>query len=457
MDEEQARAAAQARRQRILEGADKRMDRVNGISADGEEEVAPESSGSSTKSKLAAMRRRRFKKSSAAASAATNEGETTTTETVKEAPALTTKEVTPPKVVEEIKDAVVEEVISPTEDAPPSESTAGTTDEGDGTTKKKYLGVARMRRNMIKKKQQEKLEAEQGGDLAPKASIPKKFSKVAGGAGKSLIPILMHLVTILLLFGAGLEVALQQNVIEYRGDLTVHQTLAPQQELKLWKMVSAAPSPSGSVVKDPLLEEGASTTAYVPIEEDEFAEADGGPRHVNLDPLFGVDFDVVMAGPGLLKILGRMAIVVHRLNLSVFYYFPLRMWANLLGLLSSPPVLCLAALAIRQGSNMLGGKLPKSTADDAKTSSSQPQDVVTMAKNFVGGFIGKAFPTAIKFYDAWTHLRSDMYVVLCGLFVGLVWHHYLSGAVGITDEVWTEDVPEVLTESLANSVGSEEL
>jgi hypothetical protein len=448
MDEEQARAAALARRQRILEGADKRMDRVNGISADGEEEVAPDSgtAGSSSKSKLAAMRRRRFKKSSASPSAAT-------TETAKEAPVVT-KEV---KVVEEIKDAVVEEVSipAPTKDPPtPSESTAST---DDGTTKKKYLGVARMRRNMIKKKQQEKLEAQESGDQpALNATIPKKFSKVAGARGKSFTPILMHFLTILLLFGAGLEVALQQNVIEYRGDLTVHQTLAPQEELKLWQMVSAAPSAS-SVVKDPLLED-ASTTAYVPIEEDEFATADDGPNEVNLDPLFGLDLDAVTAGPGLLMILGRMAIAVHRLNLSIFYYFPLRMWANLLGLLSSPPVLCLAALVIRQGSNLLGGKLPKNTANDAKTSSSPPQDVVTMAKNFVGGFIGKAFPTATKLYDAWTHLRSDMYVVLCGLFVGLVWHHYLSGGAGDSVEEISEGIiPEVVTESLANAAASEEL
>ena len=63
-DEEKARQEAEARRQKILEKANNRMDLVNGIkSSDDREE---ETEKPKTSSKLAAMRRRRFKKGGAA-------------------------------------------------------------------------------------------------------------------------------------------------------------------------------------------------------------------------------------------------------------------------------------------------------------------------------------------------------------------------------------------------------
>jgi hypothetical protein len=48
-------------------------------------------------------------------------------------------------------------------------------------------------------------------------------------------------------------------------------------------------------------------------------------------------------------------------------------------------------------------------------------------------------------------LRSDMYIVLCGLFVGVVWHHYVSPSDASS---FLQDVPD-LTESVSGSLADE--
>lgn len=435
MDEDEARAAAEARRQRILETADKRMDRVNGFLADDtvgttsedatgadQPPAAAVATGGKKTSKLAAMRRRRFRKNAEAASAGTT---ATTTESADKESEQGTKDETSPPAAESkevTKEEASPEPVEQTEETKPV-SAAATESSSDASTKK-YVGVARMRRKMIKERQQKKqqVEEEEEEEMAPTA-VPTKLATPP----KSTYAIVMHLVTVLFLFLAGFEVGLQQNVIEYRDDLTIHHTLAPQQELRLLNQEVSLSyfSPTPTIVKGSANTDQEPPTPYV--EDDEFAskEEKDSDKEENLDPLFGVDLDELTAGPGLFMMMGRIAVRVHRFLLSLVYYFPIRMWNNILALIASPPILCLTAIAIRQGSHLLGGKLPEATVDDAKTST-QHQDVMASVKNVVSNFILKSFPTATKIYEAWTHLRSDMYVVWCGLFVGLVWHHYLS-------------------------------
>ena len=440
MDEDQARAEAEARRQRILDAANSRMDRVSGLAgSDGKEaaEITTEDGAAAEKkpsSKLAAMRKRRFQKKKAAPAETTapvsgtdeqeqekdnskTEKETTTTESL---PKEQEKEKTP-------------DVPATKEDTVSEPATAAAESSEAASSSKKYMGVAKMRRKMIKEKQKQQ-EQGSASEQVPSA-LPQKFSKLA--APKPTFPIMMHLLTVLFLFLAGFEVGLQQSVIEYRGDnLTIHQTVAPQQELRLLNQgVSLSYfSPSPTILKE-AGETNPPPTPYVAADqEDEFAtndDKDDAVKEENLDPLFGVDLDALTSGPGLFMFLGRFAVSVHRMILSIFYYFPIRIWNNVLFLIASPPVLCLAALAIRQGSHVLGGKLPEASPDEAKTST-QPQDIMATIKNGVTSLIGRAFPTLTKIYEAWTHLRSDMYVVMCGLFVGLVYHHYLAAPVTST-------------------------
>jgi hypothetical protein len=307
------------------------------------------------------------------------------------------------------------------------------------------MGVAKMRRKMIKEKKEKQggQEDKEGGTATTSTtttSIPKKFSLVAKKR-TSTVTIVMHLCTILCLFMTGFEVGLQQSIIEYHDDspVTVHETLAPQQEgLRLLDHVStmatttlSSLAPTPSTIQKDVVDSSSPPSPYRSKggEDDEFKKIEDEQTETeNLDPLFGVDLDALTAGPGLLMMMGRFAVSVHRMILAIVYYLPIRIWNTVLSLVVQPPVLCLATLAIRQFSNLLGGKLPELNTEEGKTST-QHQDVMTSISNMVTGFLGKAFPTATKLYEAWTHLRSDMYVVMCGLFTGLVWHHYLASTL----------------------------
>lgn len=115
---------------------------------------------------------------------------------------------------------------------------------------------------------------------------------------------------------------------------------------------------------------------------------------------------------------------MHRKGLAVFYYFPMKIVNGIINtikqLLIIPPMLCLVALALRQvvGKMILGAKLPDKVEDG-----NEHKDVISMVKQFVTNFALATFPTAASLYDAWVHLRADMYVIVCGLLVGLAWKH----------------------------------
>jgi hypothetical protein len=153
--------------------------------------------------------------------------------------------------------------------------------------------------------------------------------------------------------------------------------------------------------------------------------------------LFQVDLDQLTAGEGLYFTLARMAVRVHRWNLAIFYYGPRSFFVALSSFLWSliqfPPIAFLLAIAIRQviGKAVLGAKLPEKIVDET-----QHKDILSSIKTFVSNLLSSSFPTAVTFYDIWTHLRSDMYVLLCGLLVGWAWsHHPQAGSpYGVTTE-----------------------
>lgn len=202
---EAARSAAEARRKRILEKADKRMGVVSGEQAQDEEEVKQSSARAA---RLRAARQKRYGKK-----------KTETSESKKEeTPALSTSEK-----VEDSKaatEAVTTETmaVNPEESSPDESiaqeeavgvqtapSSAGKEpDESPEEPKKKYVGVAKMRRQMIMKKKLAEAEDTKKSQPRPnkgEVGLPLKplSSQVAS------LPIYMHIVTILLLFLAGLD------------------------------------------------------------------------------------------------------------------------------------------------------------------------------------------------------------------------------------------------------------
>lgn len=442
--EQAARDAAAQRRQKILQKAQERMSIVEGTyssnkavedttTPDGTE--APEAP--STASRLAAMRRRRFKKSAAAVEPVvpTEEEAAAPTASTAEEPAAV---VTPVFIPEEeavsaempslMKEASVEkEAIDSVQNAvvPPEEN-------APSLPKKKYLGVAKMRRRMIQERHPEASSTERVEEEVPVTALPKLKKQ------RSLVttlPIAMYLVTTLLLFLTGLNIGLQQSTVDYCHDggadvcTVVPSELAPRSLGGLQRILSLMDDTTAAVPKKVIKPSVATPEwqeALQTEEEDEFAEngASTQSSNDNIDPVFGVDLDQYTQGDGIYFVLAQFAVRVHRWNLAVVYYVPRSFYIGLSSFVASliqfPPILFLLAMAIRQvmGKIVLGAKLPEKIVD-----ATQHKDIVSSIQTFVSNWFSSSFPTAVTFYDIYTHLRSDMYVVLCGLLVGWAWSH----------------------------------
>mmetsp|Transcript_128785 Transcript_128785/g.372619 ORF Transcript_128785/g.372619 Transcript_128785/m.372619 type:complete len:455 (-) Transcript_128785:192-1556(-) len=443
---EAARSQAEARRKRILEKANKRMGVVSGEQALAEDEKA---ASEAKAARIRAARNRRYKK------------KTTTTATTAEEKEDGGAPFDEPKpsdtstaAAEENASATPVEIEKKEEAKPEPEETtetAATADDksadGADAPKKKYLGVARMRRNMIKKRKQEE-EEDADGKKEGTAAIEETQVDIKSLSKEPLkvntFPIYMHIFTILLLFLAGMDVSLQQ----YHYSLKVDSELAfvqhgiPVVHRKLGP-ISTAETKSGIFDQD----------YFAANDGDEFQEEESQPP--NIDPLFGVDLDALTSGPGIMNQLARGAVAAHRSLLWFVYYLPLSILQSIMGipqaLMRSPPALCIIALLLRHvvGKGILGAGLPETTAVDEKGI-----DVIAMAKNFVTNMLNNSFPTAVVLYDAFTHLRADMYVVLCGVFSGLVYVHYLASSEG---QDTTPEAGDLAQEELAGAILNDEL
>ena len=420
---DEARVKADARRKRILEKSKDRMKTVSGEQTttpeDGEAMSASQSSGSS---RMSAMRRRRYLK------------KVDDIKTLEEESNRATLEQSIAGVVTEIKEEspLVDE-ISVTQVSQEPDAKAGpeavkeepkleTTTE-ESSEKRKYKGVAAVRRQKAIEKQRESESSTSSVEIAPKVPIRKKVAI-------NLFPILMHMITILILLAAGFDVGYQQTV---HTTVTVHRQLAPQQH-GIGLLQAFGPASKLKDSKAFLIENQAEWSSSE--REDEFDVMEDNLYEVNIDPLFGMDLDFMTKGDGILYTLARGAVSCHRVLLFLFYYFPIKIFLALLHipqtLLATPPVLALVAIVVRQlAKRVFGAALPIPEKETAK------EDVLGMIKNGVMSFLSSSFPTVVGFYDAFTHLTSDMFVMLCGVFLGLAWTHRLEGSQSTfgTDEL----------------------
>ena len=431
---------------------------------------AATTTSSTTSSKLAAMRRRRFQKKTAPSSTTTE-----TAPTIEDTTKATEAVVEPVQLgnVESIKEddsALARE----NKNVPETTSDQKDIDE-DAAATKKYLGVAKMRRRMNKERQEQQQgdsnvvstdnhkssvrTAAKNTTSAVAIKLPKKHRSMI-----TTLPILMYAVTTFLLFVTGLHIGLQQSHVNYcysnqvigddatdgycyntsnepQWSLLVHSELAPRKMGGLQRLLS-----SMNIVV-PL--HGTTTTKMIQKEElqvestllqdhdddngeDEFSTTGPTVKSMgkgNIDPLFQVDLDALTAGDGLYFTLGRFAVRIHRLILTVLFYTPKSILQSIVSFLWSfvqtPPILFIMAIMIRHGLGrmVLGAKLPSAVVDET-----QHKDILSTVKTFVTKFLLSSFPTVTVFYDVWTYIRSDMYVMLCGLFVGIALsHHHQAG------------------------------
>jgi hypothetical protein len=515
---EQARAAAEKRRQRILARGQDRLGLVTGTvsslplaengqheeqdppdaelgmppdqpvlvetvvteqqDAENEETVTTDTSTKSTSlSKMAAARRKRF-------ASKKNEAPETVTATV----TTETSEVTPPEPVADPAPPPVENQ--------EEESTAP-------VEKKKYMGVAAAQRRKLKAKQ------EMAGDdaldssttlLPPPPLVLKKVLRKKKPLYETM-PIIMHVFVIWLLFLAGFEIGWQQRQAYDQvhfvhtaaptasptsttaaRTIKVHGSLAPQSEgLKVVQLAATVPqvlsrnlqgllalvsgkppapldssnttTTAETVVKDEnetvVKPVGVDPVSSTPLNSGKLAATTG-----QIDPIFGVDLDLYIHGPGIIMMAARLAVRVHRWNLYFFYYLPQNIvkmiWNTIITLLEHPPIMCLVAITIRQlvGHTLLGAKLPQITEEEGVLNKSTP-DVFGMVKNLVTSTLVALFPTSVSLYDAWTHLRADMYIVLCGFFVALALHHTHDH---VPDSVWNTALLKPILGSMSDEL-----
>jgi hypothetical protein len=422
---DQARVAAEARRKRILENASKRNGLVSGeIAVD--DETKEESQKNAARIRAARQRRYGKKKMAAvvtaetpaAANAATDDDgeDTTKAAAVVEEPAKMEEQLKEeePKKEEPIK-AVAAAAAAVVEEPKAAEVVE------DNTDTKKYMGVAKMRRKkMLERKQQQS----QGDDATAKSTTAAVVLPPKPMTQKILVvPIYMHIFTIVLLFLAGVDIAFQpfQETVIVSNDHTVSQYGIPLIHRSLSYPLAALDNQKDRLLDDDL------HNLYGEQEDiaDEFQKV---PEHgyvPNIDPLFRIDLDEYTKGSGIISTLGRGAVRVHRFTLQMVWYTPLSLVYSIVGipqaLMETPPLLCVVALTLRQvvGKAILGANIV--AAPEEKVDSTI--DIVNMAKKFVTNFLSTSFPTAISIWDAVSHLRQDMYVILCGVFCGLAWNH----------------------------------
>jgi hypothetical protein len=429
-DEEKKRAAAEAeaRRKRIMEKSKDRMNKVSGLQEEADDETEETKANSSAR--MQAMRKRRFKKggkSKEADEATAEKPEESTAET-----AAVVGETTP--VTEQVKEEGSVAVESSEKESSKRVEPAGNTsrievkeeehvtDAAEDTAaetegQKKYKGVAKMRREkMLQKKKEEAAKAADEEAKSP-AFVPRQTKRMK----QPMLPILMYLLTTVLLFLAGLDVGLQYVDPEY---ILVNREFAPQQ-FTLQKLIPWSSSSSSAFIKDLGTADGHDSYARDLTEQsDEFDSvgSDDVDYAPNIDPLFRVDLDEVTRGPGIVNQLGRGAVKIHRMILYVVWELPWRLFALPAQLIRYPPVLCLAALSIRQliAKVVLGAALPDAIEEDVRKTK-EMADILTMIKNTVKNTVSGAFPTAVTAYEVFQQLRVDMYVVLFGVFVGLLY------------------------------------
>jgi hypothetical protein len=485
--EEKAREAAEARRKRILQKSKDRMGLVEGtlpkdaqvaaaasvvssedaMGSDGVNESEPSSTTEAkakptSAARMAAARRMRFKKAAAATESSTpsnidpavsaTENSDGAAPVSSEATSIGIEGQANTDSVGDIDVVLAEtKVESVWQSSPPSIVEESSQSAAES---KKYEGVAKMRRRMIKQRQE---EGGSGGGInggsgvdgvdtpialaKAKERVLQSFAKKRASAA-SKFPLYMSVLTVLLLFLAGLDVGLHQGYIDYGLDkemVRVHTELAPRQFGVRWQGLFESVVSSSSTVSTKFtarfLSSSSSSEYNAESDDDEFnthsAENTKKLTEPNIDPLFGIDLDQLTAGDGLYFMAARFAVQCHRVNLAIFYYLPLSIYTSITSgiwqLFSSPPIFCLVALVIRQliGKTLLGAHIPTLSNDATKTD----KDILSMAKSFASNFITKSFPTAVLLYDAFVHVRSDMYIILCGFLVGVAYTHSTDGGL----------------------------
>lgn len=413
--------------------------------------------------------------------------------------------------------------------------------EGDQQPTKKYMGVARMRRKIIKEQKAQRiaeLEASAtdnpidaaativtigmtasmiregggsssgvamlgGSDLLSEVAIKTLRGEKKKKWWKLIFPpmyLVPRLVTLMLLFMAGLDVGLEPHRCNVSGidgsgggNLIYH---VESSFTKPWEygmggkvrhmigMMDAAPPTSmptsfsreGFCVDDGVVGEECATLSTSKEKErevkmkllsdndddttnnkdDEFAERsdedisrpkgvstsefdddDNGEKETYtppiIDPIFQVDLDALLKNsqlPAPINFAAKFAIGFHRMWVRYLWTVPTSVLKSILyspktlvtSWMANPPVFLFISLLIRILGKVLVGNTPSlSEEDDENGKKSDNLDILGKIKDTAMNYATSSFPKTILVLKTLKEVVTvDMYVILCGLLVGLV-------------------------------------
>lgn len=475
-----AKARAEARRRRILEASQTRMNVVSGLPTDtntsantatgantatnsdndqrdqvnGKEEV-------SAAQKMAQMRRRRYGKKSDQS----QEKQGTEEEAVKQVHLQENdNDETVPQKAQESKEREEEE-----EEKEKSKEAKETEEqEEESKQSKKYLGVAKMRRmKLAEKKAAEEAAFSSSTTTASSSTVisPEMKAKIlASKQSAKTLPALLQLATVILLFLSGLDVGIQNHVVVKQNVPYLHENLSYQDHgIGAFDKLTRRKNEKAVIQENTIIHPGGGVNEDLQSEDTEFedydeyshdstkpAGASTSSKVSNIDPVFGVDFDALTAGTGLFYTFARFAVSVHRTLYHLFYTMPISILQSILSIptkmFTHPPIMFLCAILIRfLGKHVLGGNIPdvkemveadenidKAHATSTGTGAAAENKMggavdklastnfMAMGGNYVKNYMKDNFPKATLAFTLFKDARADMLVVLCGFFVGLV-------------------------------------
>jgi len=192
--------------------------------------------------------------------------------------------------------------------------------------------------------------------------------------------------------------------------------------------------------------------------DEEFGDGEGTPNKApNIDPLFKVDLDDLLANvqlPAPVHAAAKLAIGFHRAWVYYLWTLPTTLAKSILydgpknllgGWITNPPWILCVVLSIRFLTKVLMGNGKKSSIssekDEGDSESSKDagggnsMDMMQKLSDTAKNYATSKFPKTCLFFSTLLKvMKVDMYVVLCGMLIGLVGplarEDYLTGSGG---------------------------
>ena len=234
-------------------------------------------------------------------------------------------------------------------------------------------GVAATRRKKVMEQRQQKLKEAQKSEEKAKAVINKMMPSKSNSAPYYELLILLLLFVIAFFIGG----SQQENVLTNK-------------QFHYFTPDSHSASVNHGVLN--VVEESEARRTLLSEFDDTEDEV---YNESNIDPIFGVDLDLITSGDSLFMWLARFAVGIHR----KIIYFPMK-------LLKNPPVFLLTSLMLR---NLI--RVPKVQKEAAVSNS-----LMSTAINFVTS----SFPGLVSIYEMYKRARGDVYVMLVGFLLGAI-------------------------------------